>query len=233
MHTWATTSPYTLGRHLHRWCEPRVRAAEPQRRLGRARSRPRAGSCCRSGSGPRRRARRWVPPPRSAATRAGVGRGQGRGERGRERGRRARVHLAGARLLRHGGLPAWRAPAAWRCRPSSIGWVGGLNSRGYRAGFYSSLCSGILDVAAIYGSPYFQQLNAVWIAAWNDTPNIFGFGPPCALSDAKWANHQRVHQYNGGHNEALRRRDHQHRLERGRRPHVALIPSLPCGGEGT
>ena len=82
-----------------------------------------------------------------------------------------------------------------------IGWVGGLNSRGYRAGFYSSLCSGILDVAAIYGSPYFQQLNAVWIAAWNDTPNIFGFGPPCALSDDAWANHERVHQYNGGHNE--------------------------------
>jgi hypothetical protein len=81
------------------------------------------------------------------------------------------------------------------------GWVYGLNVRGYRAGFYSSLCSGILDVATVYGKPNFQKLNAVWIAAWNNTPNIFGFGAPCALSDAMWWNHERVHQYTGGHDE--------------------------------
>ena len=40
------------------------------------------------------------------------------------------------------------------------------------------------------------------IAAWNNTPNIYGFGSPCALSDSLWNNHQRVHQYVGGHNEA-------------------------------
>ena len=45
-------------------------------------------------------------------------------------------------------------------------------------------------------------LNAIWIAAWNNTPNIYGFGSPCALSDSLWNNHQRVHQYVGGHNEA-------------------------------
>ena len=43
---------------------------------------------------------------------------------------------------------------------------------------------------------------AIWIAAWNDTPNIYGFGdPPCPLPDALWNNHQRVHQYRGAHDE--------------------------------
>ena len=82
------------------------------------------------------------------------------------------------------------------------GWVQGLNARGYRAGFYSSLCSGILDEAAATGNANLTPLNAIWIAAWNDTPNIFGFGPPCTLSDSLWSNHQRVHQYSGGHDEA-------------------------------
>jgi len=82
------------------------------------------------------------------------------------------------------------------------GWVSTLNRRGYLAGMYSSLCSGILDQAATWGNSLYYSLNAVWIAAWNGTPNIFGFGSPCALSDKLWANQQRVHQYSGGHNEA-------------------------------
>jgi hypothetical protein len=81
------------------------------------------------------------------------------------------------------------------------GWVRQLNRRGYLAGMYSSLCSGILDVAATVGDPTKVALNAVWIAAWNNTPNIYGFGSPCALSDTLWSNHQRVHQYIGSHNE--------------------------------
>jgi Domain of unknown function (DUF1906) len=81
------------------------------------------------------------------------------------------------------------------------GWIYTLHTRGYVAGFYSSLCSGILDQAATYGSPYYYTLDALWIAAWNNTANIFGFGSPCALSDSLWADHQRLHQYKGGHNE--------------------------------
>ena len=82
------------------------------------------------------------------------------------------------------------------------GWVRQLNTRGYLAGMYSSLCSGILDAAAVRAPPTSVPLNAIWIAAWNNTPNIYGFGSPCALSDSLWNNHQRVHQYVGGHNEA-------------------------------
>ena len=82
------------------------------------------------------------------------------------------------------------------------GWVRQLNVRGYLGGMYSSLCSGILDVAASTSDSTKAPLNGIWIAAWNNTPNIFGFGSPCALSDGLWNNHQRVHQYQGGHNEA-------------------------------
>ena len=82
------------------------------------------------------------------------------------------------------------------------GWVRQLNAKGYLGGMYSSLCSGILDVAASVSDTTRVPLNAVWIAAWNDTPNIYGFNSSCALSDGLWNNHQRVHQYIGGHNEA-------------------------------
>jgi hypothetical protein len=81
------------------------------------------------------------------------------------------------------------------------GWVNTLNQRGYLAGMYASLCSGILDQLATVGVTGYVPLNAIWIAAWNNTPNIFGFGSPCALPDGAWFNHQRVHQYIGGHNE--------------------------------
>jgi hypothetical protein len=82
------------------------------------------------------------------------------------------------------------------------GWVRQLNTQGYLGAMYSSLCSGILDVAAATSDTTKVPLNAVWIAAWNNTPNIFGFGAPCALSDSLWSDHQRVHQYSGAHNES-------------------------------
>jgi len=82
------------------------------------------------------------------------------------------------------------------------GWVRQLNQRGYLGGMYSSLCSGILDVAASTKDPTKVPLNLVWVAAWNNTPNIYGFSGSCALSDLVWNTHQRVHQYLGGHDEA-------------------------------
>jgi hypothetical protein len=81
------------------------------------------------------------------------------------------------------------------------GWTNELPARGYRPAVYSSLCSGIVDIAAMYNTPGYPRLDAIWIAAWNSTPNIFGFGPPCSLPDTVWPFHQRVHQYQGGHNE--------------------------------
>lgn len=81
------------------------------------------------------------------------------------------------------------------------GWVSQLNARGYLAAMYSSLCSGVADVAAATSDPSKPVLNAIWIAAWNNTPNIYGFNSTCPLSDLLWDSHQRVHQYIGGHDE--------------------------------
>jgi hypothetical protein len=81
------------------------------------------------------------------------------------------------------------------------GWTNQLRSRAFRPAMYSSLCSGIRDLAALYNDPNYPRLDAIWIAAWNGTPNIFGFGGSCSLSDAVWPFHQRIHQYQGGHNE--------------------------------
>ena len=80
------------------------------------------------------------------------------------------------------------------------GWIAGLNQRGYLAGMYTSLCSGVQDQAAGIATG-FAPLNSIWIAAWNNTPNIFGFTAPCALSDSLWFNHQRVHQFKGSNSE--------------------------------
>ena len=80
------------------------------------------------------------------------------------------------------------------------GWTCALNQRGYLAGFYSSLCTGIADQAAAI--PIMPNiLNAIWIVAWNDKPNIFGFNTGCILWDGWWTVHQRVHQFKGGHDE--------------------------------
>ena len=95
-------------------------------------------------------------------------------------------------------------PSGGACSKAVVGfangWTYALNQRGYLAGYYSSLCSGIADqAAAIPTTP--NILNAVWIAAWNDKPNIFGFSTGCILWDGWWTVHQRVHQFKGGHDE--------------------------------
>jgi hypothetical protein len=81
------------------------------------------------------------------------------------------------------------------------GWTFTLHYRGYRSGLYGNLCFGLGDSAAELANPKSYPVEAIWVANWNNTPNLFGFGPPCPLSDALWADHQRVHQYLGGHDE--------------------------------
>ncbi len=78
---------------------------------------------------------------------------------------------------------------------------------------YSSLCSGIVDQAAVYSNPSFNRLDAIWFAAWpygdgNDprygsySPNLFGTSACGAgLTDSMWPFHQRIRQYRQGHNE--------------------------------
>src|SRR5262249_53338002 len=74
------------------------------------------------------------------------------------------------------------------------GWTTGLRAAGFVAGVYGSAGSTIRDVVGL-GS---ALPDAAWIANWNGVESVFG---DPYVSDAVWANHQRVHQYKGGHKE--------------------------------
>lgn len=73
------------------------------------------------------------------------------------------------------------------------GWTAQMHARGNRSGVYGAPSNASADWAAIANPP-----DAVWIAAWNGNTSVFGIS---GLSDSLWTNHQRLHQYQGGHNE--------------------------------
>ena len=74
------------------------------------------------------------------------------------------------------------------------GWVTELHAQGWTAGVYGSAASTIRDVASLgVATP-----DDVWIADWNGV--AAAFGDPY-VSDALWPNHQRIHQFKGGHRE--------------------------------
>ncbi len=85
--------------------------------------------------------------------------------------------------------------ACTRAVQSFVGaWVAELHAQGLVAGLYGSAASTIRDVAALpSGLP-----DAIWIANWNGVQSVFG---DPYVSDGLWANHQRIHQYRGGHRE--------------------------------
>ena len=75
-------------------------------------------------------------------------------------------------------------------------WTSQLHTLGYVSGVYSSSSSGIADLSRAIGSSYTLP-DHVWTANWNgrqDTLDPY-------LPSTAWANHQRIHQYRGGHNE--------------------------------
>jgi hypothetical protein len=78
-------------------------------------------------------------------------------------------------------------------------WVNELHVRGYTAGYYSSSASGIRDQALIVGVPGYSFPDAIWFANWDNRGSVFG---DPFFSDSLWANHERLHQYAGGHLES-------------------------------
>jgi Domain of unknown function (DUF1906) len=75
-------------------------------------------------------------------------------------------------------------------------WTTELHAFGYVSGVYSSSSSGMADLARAIGSSYALP-DDVWTANWNGAQNT---SDPFLPSTA-WPNHQRIHQYRGGHNE--------------------------------
>ena len=77
-------------------------------------------------------------------------------------------------------------------------WVAELHARGYPAGVYGSSSSTMRDVQALASAG--TGPDDVWIANWNGNESVFG---DSNLSDTLWPNHQRIHQYRGGHKETF------------------------------
>jgi hypothetical protein len=75
-------------------------------------------------------------------------------------------------------------------------WTTRLHALGYDSGVYSSSASGIADLAARLGGIY-QLPDDLWIANWNGRASTVDSYVPASA----WADHQRIHQYRGGHDE--------------------------------
>ena len=75
-------------------------------------------------------------------------------------------------------------------------WTAQLHADSYLSGVYSSGGSGISDLVAQVGTGYLEP-DDLWVANWNGKQTTSD--PYVPSSD--WATHQRLHQYQGGHNE--------------------------------
>lgn len=77
-------------------------------------------------------------------------------------------------------------------------WTNKLHSLGYVSGVYSSSASGIVDLANAFGTGYTEP-DDLWIADWNGQKSTSDAVVPAYA----WTPHQRIHQYQGGHNETF------------------------------
>lgn len=75
-------------------------------------------------------------------------------------------------------------------------WTTGLHSQGYVSGVYSNPGSGISDLISRLGTGY-PEPDDIWFANWNGQQST---SDP-SIPSGDFANHQRLHQYSGGHNE--------------------------------
>ncbi len=89
------------------------------------------------------------------------------------------------------------------CRESALSflsaWTNKLHKLDYVSGVYSSAASGVtmLDDAMTNRPGRYAMPDQIWIADWNgraDTHSDY-------VRPTSWSDHQRVHQYRGGHNE--------------------------------
>jgi hypothetical protein len=78
------------------------------------------------------------------------------------------------------------------------GWVTELHLLGYVAGIYGSAASTIRDMLPLTTSG--SAPDQVDIANWNRRSTIFG---DPYVPDSYWPDHQRIHQYRGGHDETF------------------------------
>ncbi|HEX3735456.1 MAG TPA: glycoside hydrolase domain-containing protein [Solirubrobacterales bacterium] len=76
-------------------------------------------------------------------------------------------------------------------------WTEKLHTLGYVSGVYSSGASGIADLGDEVGTGYTLPDN-IWVADWNGQATA----TDPYLPSTGWTQHQRIHQYRGGHDES-------------------------------
>ena len=74
-------------------------------------------------------------------------------------------------------------------------WTARLHALGYVSGVYGNSNSAIADFINAQGTS-FNEPDDIWFARWDGQATTTSSDIP----SADWANHQRIHQYNGGHN---------------------------------
>jgi Domain of unknown function (DUF1906)/FG-GAP-like repeat len=77
-------------------------------------------------------------------------------------------------------------------------WTYRLHKLGYLSGVYGSAGSTMRSLVDVYNDPNYYRPDAIWNAHWDDRATVFG---DSFIPDTMWANHQRLHQYHGGHQE--------------------------------
>lgn len=78
------------------------------------------------------------------------------------------------------------------------GWSRQLQHHGYLSGVYGSATSTMRSLVDVYNNPAFRRPSAIWNARWNGVATVWD---EPEIPNTFWANHQRIHQYRGGHQE--------------------------------
>ena len=184
------------ARHLHRRREPRLRERQPLRRRG----------------SPSTLALGWSLLPLYVGLQApcvgqsglaeDLDRRRDRGEPGRARPRTTRSRARRARpaggqphLLRHGGLQGQRRDVH---EGGAVVRLGAGDASCTRRATSPASTAAPRRRSATSPRSARRSPTTSWIANWNGVEDVFG---DPYVSDALWPNHQRVHQYKGGHKE--------------------------------
>lgn len=77
-------------------------------------------------------------------------------------------------------------------------WTVRMHARDYLSGIYTSSNTMKATLVDKLGDPAFHQPDDIWFARWNGSQATTG---DPAIPDQYWPNHQRIHQYQGGHTE--------------------------------
>jgi len=77
-------------------------------------------------------------------------------------------------------------------------WTVRLHALNYLSGFYTSSNTMNATLVSRLGDSAFHQPDDIWFARWNNSKATTG---DPVIPDSAWPNHQRIHQYRGGHNE--------------------------------